>query len=242
MEVNKRFPEGETGDYKRRFYEEMYRDSDEELGRKPASGRLSGITRSRYEVIYGLLPGGDKLLDVGCGTGNFALAARGKYEQVYGVDITDSMVGRAVKNADENVIDGVHFSRADADVALPFEDSFFDTVTCIATLQFMFNPYHVLGEFNRVLKRNGALVLQVVNIAFLPRRISLMFGRFPETAVQAGWDGGTLHYFTFSSLSGLMKETGFRVTAKSNSGLLAGIRGLWPSILSSDAIIKGVKL
>ena len=228
-------------DHKRDFYEKMYESVNND-DRDGLCRSLSTFEESRYDVVYKLLPGGERLLDIGCGDGNFVIKSREKYHEAYGVDITDVMIKRAKKNATERNSTRVSFSRADADNRLPFEDGYFDTITCIASLQFMFDPYQVVSEFHRVLKQGGTLIVQVVNIAFLPRRLALFFGRFPVTARQCGWDGGTLHYFTFPSCSRLLSEIGFQVTHKTNSGILAGCRRLWPSLLAGDIIVKGIKL
>lgn len=228
-------------DHKRDFYEKMYESVNDDH-HNGLYRRLGTFEASRYDVIYKLLPGGERLLDVGCGDGNFVIRSREKYGEAYGVDITDVMIERAKKNATERDLNRVSFSRADADNGIPFVDGYFDTITCIASLQFMFDPYHVVDEFHRVLKAGGTLIVQVVNIAFLLRRLSLFFGRFPVTAQQCGWDGGTLHYFTFSSCFRLLSEKGFKVTHKTNSGMFAGCRRLWPSLLAADIIVKGIKL
>lgn len=228
-------------DYRRNFYEDLYGASGRG-GTSGPGGLIYRLTLSRYDAVFRLLPGGNRLLDVACGTGGFAFKAREKYGEVHGIDLTEINIARAKKNALDLGIGGVHFLRADADARLPHEDSFFDAVTCIASLQFMFDPYHVMDELNRVLKSGGILVVQVVNAAYLPYRLSLLFGKFPQTARQSGWDGGTLHYFTFGSLTALFREKGFRAADRTGSGLLAGLRNWWPSLLTGDIIIKGVKL
>ena len=231
----------DMSDYKRNFYETMYSSRDSRRN-DSRSSLVKKYTRTRYDVVFDLLPGGKRLLDVACGTGEFAFRAREKYDEVCGVDLTEVNITHAERNAVEWSMDNVSFLRADADDLLPYEDSCFDTVTCIASLQFMFDPYHAIDEFSRVLKTDGTLVIQVVNAVYLPYRLTLLFGRFPVTADQPGWDGGTLHYFTFSSLSGLFREKGFRVVKKTASGMLAGLRTWWPSLLNGDIIIRGTKL
>jgi len=69
------------------------------------------------------------------------------------------------RDALEKHIDGLYFYEYDVDKGLPFSDSFFDAVTCIAVLEHVFNPPNVLNEIHRVLKPNGFLIMQVPNVA-----------------------------------------------------------------------------
>ena len=223
------------------FYEKIYAPRHEPV---PA-GALGKIRKrlelERQEAVCKLLDGGEKFLDVGCGHGHLVFLATQKYREVHGTDISESRIAwnqEAARNLDGVII---NFKVSDLNQGIPYEDGSFDTVTCVASLQFLLDPYPVVSEFNRVLKKGGALIIQVVNIAYLPRRLTLLFGRFPVTARQAGWDGGTLHYFTFSSCARLLTEKGFSIAGKANSGVLAGWRRLWPSLLAADIIIKGIK-
>jgi 2-polyprenyl-3-methyl-5-hydroxy-6-metoxy-1,4-benzoquinol methylase len=207
-----------------------------------ALGRLRRkLEAERQETVYKLLDGGERLLDVGCGYGYLMFMATQKYREVHGLDMSESRIKwdrEAAANLEGASID---FKMSDANRGIPYEDGYFDAVTCVASLQFLVDPYYIIGEFNRVLKQGGVLVIQVVNIAFVPRRLILLAGRFPVTARAPGWDGGTLHYFTFTSCDRLLFEKGFIVVAKTNSGILAGWRRFWPSLLAADIIIKGIK-
>lgn len=59
---------------------------------------------------------------------------------------------------------------------LPFEDESFDVVTMIAVLEHLEHPIEIMGEINRVLKPEGALVITVPSVWSQPVLEFLSFG------------------------------------------------------------------
>jgi SAM-dependent methyltransferase len=103
------------------------------------------------------LAGGERVLDIGCGPGNFTrqfaeLAGDGV---VVGLDTSRTMLARAVR---ETHADNIAYVRADA-CALPFRDSSFDAVCCFAALYLIEQPMRAVEEITRVLAPDGRLVL-----------------------------------------------------------------------------------
>lgn len=236
-------------DSKERIYDDVY-------GRKDisyeASGGLIGFlykTLSRYEVgrfqaVFDLLPSfQDRLLDVGCGDGDFIFMAKDKFEECYGVDVSSMRIQRA-KSRSKNMRDEkkVHFYKCDVDDGLPFSESFFDVVTCIAVLEHVLNPPNTVEEVCRVLKPGGVFIVQVPNIAWVPFRFQLLIGRLPTTGgVYLGEDWEHLHNFTKSTLCQLLTGKGFEIQSISCSGIFANYRKWWISGLGGDFIVQGVK-
>lgn len=105
---------------------------------------------------------GETVLDVGCGTGSLALAAKrqvGASGAVFGVDASAEMLARAERKARRARLP-VDFRQAAAQ-ALPFPEAQFDVVTASLMLHHLPRTAHAefLREARRVLKPRGRLLL-----------------------------------------------------------------------------------
>jgi ubiquinone/menaquinone biosynthesis C-methylase UbiE len=103
---------------------------------------------------------GDRVLDVGCGTGGFAIAAAravGPAGSVVGVDPAPEMIGRARSKARRATPPPAF--RVAAIEALPFPDASFDAVTISLVLhQLPSDAFHQgMVEVRRVLRPGGRL-------------------------------------------------------------------------------------
>ena len=106
------------------------------------------------------------MLDIGCGGGATLqrLLKRSKDAQVYGIDISEESVTKAMKvNAD--VLDEQVFVTQGSAEKLPYEDGMFDLVTAVETVYFWPNLPDCLKEVYRVLKQGGkfAIMVEVVD-------------------------------------------------------------------------------
>jgi ubiquinone/menaquinone biosynthesis C-methylase UbiE len=235
---------------KKKVYDKAY--GYEECFYEPSHGLMGFLYKklrkreiNRYQVTYDLLPPigeSGRLLDVGCGDGDLVFICRKKFGECYGIDISKVRIERARKRALEKHMDGLYFYECDADEGLPFSDSFFDAVTCIAVLEHVFNPPNVVNEIHRVLKPNGFFIVQVPNVAWFPYRIQLLFGKLPKTGgVYLGADWEHLHWFTKDTLVKLLLASGFQIKQVTCSGIFAKFRKYCLSLLSGDLLIKAIK-
>ena len=139
---------------KEKVYDNVY--GRKEISYESSNGVIAFLYRkllrfevNRYQVGYDLLPSDkERLLDVGCGDGDFIFMARDKFKECYGVDVSPLRIQQAEKRAKSDQRDNFHFYQCDVDEGLPFSNSFFDAVSCIAVLEHVFNPPNVLSEIH----------------------------------------------------------------------------------------------
>jgi ubiquinone/menaquinone biosynthesis C-methylase UbiE len=123
-------------------------------------GRESTL-RERLLDLAQLAPG-ESVLDVGCGTGTLAIAAKrrvGNNAAVHGIDASAEMIARAAKKATREKVH-VTFDIAFAE-SLPFPDTQFDVVLSTVMLHHLRRAVReqCVREMHRVLKSGGRLLI-----------------------------------------------------------------------------------
>jgi ubiquinone/menaquinone biosynthesis C-methylase UbiE len=117
---------------------------------------------AQYRGVFDALEvaAGDRVLDVGCGTGGGvrALAARfPEVGRVVGADKSETMLAEARSRTGEAGA-GVEFVVADAH-ELPFPDASFDSAYSLRVFEIIGEPRRALAEMARVLAPGGRLVV-----------------------------------------------------------------------------------
>ena len=121
------------------------------------SGALEALTTPSAArlVNFAQIRAGQKILDVGCGTGVVAITAARAGAQVSGVDLTPELLERARDNA---LVANVEINLREGDVeALPFDDAMFDVVVSQFGHMFAPRPNVAIAQMLRVLKPGGTI-------------------------------------------------------------------------------------
>jgi ubiquinone/menaquinone biosynthesis C-methylase UbiE len=111
-------------------------------------------------LLLALSPG-DGVLDVACGTGNFSrdfARSVGPTGLVVGIDVSETMLARAVEDTRKAGIDNVAYVRGDAQ-ELPFLDKSFDAVCCFAAFHLFADPMRALDRMTEVLTPGGRIAI-----------------------------------------------------------------------------------
>jgi SAM-dependent methyltransferase len=116
--------------------------------------------RHRYQDLLRAEPG-DRILDVGCGSGGFCRALAPLVApdgRVVGVDCSPAAVDLATRLSAAEDPSLLEFTCADAE-ALPFADGSFDAAVCISVLEFCQRPDRALAEMRRVMRPGGRVLV-----------------------------------------------------------------------------------
>lgn len=105
-----------------------------------------------------------RLLDIGCGTGDFLLSLPTDRWELYGIEPNDAGYEISVKR-----VKGKIFNNKLIDCKFP--DAYFDIVNMWHVFEHIFNPNEELREIKRILKNEGVFILGIPNIHSLGYRV-----------------------------------------------------------------------
>jgi SAM-dependent methyltransferase len=176
-----------------RIYERLWRP----LGGRLLMGALGPSMDEERTIavdMLGLCPG-DRVLDVGCGPGNFTRAFADEVGDglAVGIDASRTMLAQGAARQSEG---NLAYIRGDAE-DLPFRAGSFDAVCCFAALYLIERPLKAVEEIVRVLAPGGRVALLasvqrgpvpagVANLATRPLTGVRIFGRDELTGALAG--------------------------------------------------------
>ena len=183
------------------------------------------------------LKAGERVLDVGCGTGvvtRLAAERVGREGAVAGLDLNPGMLAVA-KSVSPSALH-IEWHEASAD-AIPLADETFDVVLCQLSLQFVSDRSKALQEMHRVLAPGGRLVVSV------PGPADLLFETLADAMARhvsdqaAGFVHAVFAMHEEAELETLLGNAGFRdidVQADTRELSLPGARDfLWQYIGST---------
>lgn len=203
------------------FWSVLGRMWDEQAPTGPHVQRVVGIVQS-------LLPDrGARILDVGCGTGIYAVAFAESGYDVTGVDAARGMLARARARITPALSSRLRFGAENLDGHLTLPPGSHDGVVAISVLQAVQSPVHAGREILRVLKPGGvSVVLHFPRPACfdkplwdqLSARVRILRRKTPWNIVLAAAKtmaerANSSLYWSIDELHGLLESLGFRIEA-----------------------------
>lgn len=177
--------------------------------------RLLGFNVGNTGDPVFLKPG--KVLDIGCGSGQFLYDMKKKGWETHGVELSTGAAEIGNHKYELNIQSGSLL-----DAQLPLES--FDYIRLNHSFEHLTNPRETLQRIERLLKVDGLLFIGVPNVNSIQARI---FGRY-------WWNlGPPVHPFNYShtTLKRLLSESGFEMTSyrtySNFSGILGSIQMAW---------------
>ncbi|MBS4534315.1 methyltransferase domain-containing protein [Clostridium sp. D2Q-14] len=104
---------------------------------------------------------GKRILDIGCGTGNYSIRLAKLGYEVVGIDISDEMLDIAKEKAKGKKLD-IEFYNMDI-YDLKFDDNEFDGAFSMAAFEFVEDTEKALDEIFRVIKSEGQVLIGTIN-------------------------------------------------------------------------------
>jgi SAM-dependent methyltransferase len=169
----------------------------------------------RGEALADRLPRSGRVLEVGCGSGGLLVAAAKVGIAIEGVDLASRWLVVARRRlADRGLNVPIVAGEAER---LPYADQSFDTIVADSVLEHLDDPARALGEWARVLKPGGRIILWSPNrytlttdphlglwgVGWLPRRVVPSYLRLRN---RADWAPPTL---SAGEARKLAKQRGF---------------------------------
>lgn len=152
---------------------------------------ISGLKRNNKKLKK------QKLLDMGCGTGNHILALSDNFDKMIGLDENKNMLEKAKRKMKLNKIKNVKLKHGSM-TKLPFKKNEFDSIITIQTLHHLSSNNssfpeellnHTIAEVNKILKPEGIFIInmsthyQIKNCfwwaQFIPNAIDKVMNKHP---------------------------------------------------------------
>jgi ubiquinone/menaquinone biosynthesis C-methylase UbiE len=121
----------------------------------------------RYRAVERMLPQGriESVIDVGCGTGDYAQMFDARQTRYLGIDISERMIAECSR-----LFPGHEFKVADGD-SIDAASDFYDIVLSIGVLEYLTDPAKHLAELSRVARRGASVIVAVPNGSNRSRRL-----------------------------------------------------------------------
>lgn len=166
----------------------------------------SYYTRNRQTMLDFIPQTVSRVLEIGCGVGNFAslLKERNKVE-VWGVELNKD----AAKEA-ERKLDKVIVANFENDV-IDIPKNFFDCIVFNDVLEHLINPWNVLTISKMYLSKEGYIVASIPNVRYFMNIKRLLKHKEWNYENDGVLDNTHLRFFTIKSIIAMFQNAGFEI-------------------------------
>ncbi len=173
----------------------------------------------RKEMLVYLPSGAKKVLDVGCGAGNFGAGLKEKFNcEVWGIDISEESVREAQSKLDKAFCGSVTEKLAE------FPDGYFDAIYFNDVLEHLVDPYSLLRDIARKLSPTGVVIASIPNIRHFRTLYKLVVNKDWDYEESGILDRTHLRFFTKNSMLKMFKEQNYEVLKIEGIGKTKSIR------------------
>jgi 2-polyprenyl-3-methyl-5-hydroxy-6-metoxy-1,4-benzoquinol methylase len=184
---------------------------------------LADVLRS-LEII----PKGAKILDAGCGGGDFSIGLSEAGYDVYGSDMSQS----GINTAEALGIGTFKQASVYDNLAAPFSLICFDAIVSIEVVEHLYSPKTFARRLFESVSSGGIVIISTPYWGYLKNIVISVSGRM-DRSLTALWEGGHIKHFSKDTLGKLMVEQGFEVLGFKGcgNGWRAHVPWLWNGML-----------
>jgi len=168
-----------------------------------------------------------KILELGCGKGDFLLECYKEGLNIVGIDINPKYIKISKEKIKNNRFkSSIIQSRGEE---LPFKNNYFDFINCVEVLEHTRDPKRVLMECRRTLKNNGQIFITIHNrfgakdahyklwfLNWMPRFLGKIYIKIRKRNKNINkfldiQEIDKMHYYTYYNFKKLSKSIGFKL-------------------------------
>jgi SAM-dependent methyltransferase len=191
------------------------------------------VYRQCLQHLDKIAPGGGRLLDVGCGTGEFVAQALSHGWSAVGIE-SSNVASQFAREHNHVPVHNVVLETA------PFAPGSFDVVTLLDVLEHLLDPQAEITRVHRLIKPGGMAVVRVPNTLFhLPKARMCALLKVSDSNLEIPHH---LNHFTPPTLSRLLRTVGFEVLSVEIGAPETKAHAAWASPKAKRLYVRGARL
>lgn len=170
-----------------------------------------------------------RILEVGCGEGNFGEIFKKRGAEVWGIEYS-SQEARVAESKLDKVFSGDVFLHLNS---LP--ENYFDAIVCNDVLEHLTDPYTVLEKFKSKLTPTGVVISSIPNIRFFRTFFDFVFRKNWDYTDNGIMDKTHYRFFTIKSIRKMYETLGYEIIRHEGINPSRSIRPLLFNIITLNA-------
>lgn len=162
-------------------------------------------SQSRGNMLCFIPKEANRILEVGCGTGNFSAQLSKEKKETWGVEFNE----KASIEAREKLFKVINRSLDDALEELP--EDYFDVIVLNDVLEHLLFPWEDLQHLKSKLTKDGVIVSSIPNVRYVKNLFNLIFKKDWKYVDQGILDSTHFRFFTKKSIKELYENNGYTI-------------------------------
>jgi 2-polyprenyl-3-methyl-5-hydroxy-6-metoxy-1,4-benzoquinol methylase len=161
----------------------------------------------RWDIINLIPAGKNKILEIGCGTGNTGkvLKEQGKAAEVIGIEKIPQAAESAKKNLNAVITADIET------IKMPFDKGYFDYIIAADIMEHLYSPWLTISNLKAYIKKDGFIIASLPNIRNWRIVRGLLFKGDWNYSNAGLLDDTHIRFFTKKTMMKLFQSEGFTI-------------------------------